>query len=75
MEYLYSVSNQQHELRDDVTCIRGTRFRIESDRPVPVQVDGDPAGFTPAEICVTPTKISLFVPEEFSSEIVERISA
>lgn len=75
MEYLYSVSNQQHELREDVTCLRGTRFRIESDKPVPIQVDGDPAGFTPAEITITSAKISLFVPEEFSSEHVERISA
>lgn len=75
MEYLYSVSNQHHEMREDVICLRGSRFRIESDHPVPIQVDGDPAGFTPAEIRVSSAKISLFVPEEFSSESVERISA
>ena len=34
--------------------LAGRRVRIESDVPVPIQVDGDPAGFTPAEICVLP---------------------
>jgi diacylglycerol kinase family enzyme len=75
MEYLYSVSNQRHEVRDDVICLQGTRFRIEADGPVPVQVDGDPAGFTPADVCVGPSKVSLFVPAGFTSENVERISA
>jgi diacylglycerol kinase family enzyme len=31
--------------------------------PVPVQCDGDPAGFTPAEISVLPGALTLFVPQ------------
>lgn len=41
--------------------LRGRRIRIESDRPVPVQADGDPAGTTPVEIIVEPAAVRLLV--------------
>jgi diacylglycerol kinase (ATP) len=42
--------------------VRGRRFRIESDEPVPYQVDGDYGGTTPVEIEVTPRPFRLIVP-------------
>lgn len=41
--------------------LRGRRITIESDRPVPIQADGDPIGTTPAEITVEPSSIRLIV--------------
>ncbi|MBD3672256.1 MAG: hypothetical protein HUJ26_01905 [Planctomycetaceae bacterium] len=73
MEYLYYVTNRWHEERDDVTCLSARRFRIESEVPVPLQVDGDPAGFTPVEVEVSSSKVTLLVPEKFPSETTERI--
>jgi YegS/Rv2252/BmrU family lipid kinase len=60
--YLYKVVRGVHEALDDVTCVRAQRVRIESDVPVPVQADGDPAGWTPIEISVLPSAFECFVP-------------
>ncbi len=38
-----------------------TRVRITSDRPTPVQADGDPAGMTPVEIGIIPSASTLVV--------------
>ncbi|MEZ6066995.1 MAG: diacylglycerol kinase family protein [Planctomycetaceae bacterium] len=40
----------------------GTRIRIESDSPLPVQADGDPAGCTPVELTIEPSAGTLVVP-------------
>jgi len=73
MEYLYYVTNRWHEERDDVACLSGRRFRIESETPVPLQVDGDPAGFTPVDVEVSSSTVSLLVPQKFPTEQMERI--
>jgi len=51
-----------HETSSTVTRLRGRKFRIESDTPVPIQVDGDEAGTTPAEITIQPLALEFFVP-------------
>src|SRR5437763_13748522 len=52
VRYLCNLALGTHERLWDVASLRGRRVRIESDVPVPIQLDGDAAGFTPAEICV-----------------------
>jgi diacylglycerol kinase family enzyme len=47
----------------DVQSLSGRRVRIESDVPVPIQLDGDAAGFTPAEISVVPGALQVIAPE------------
>jgi YegS/Rv2252/BmrU family lipid kinase len=41
---------------------KGTRVTIESPEAVPVQLDGDPGGFTPIEIDLLPTPLPFIVP-------------
>jgi YegS/Rv2252/BmrU family lipid kinase len=41
---------------------RGARVRIEADAPVPMQRDGDPFGFTPAEVSIEPAALRVIVP-------------
>lgn len=60
--YLGLIYYRWHDHVKDIVPLRGRRFRIESDEPVPMQIDGDPAGFTPAEISVDPNVGELFVP-------------
>ena len=60
--YFYKVASGRHERLVDVTSLRARQIRIESDRPAPIQVDGDPAGWTPVEICVLPAALELLVP-------------
>lgn len=64
LRYLYKVARGTHERLSDVEIVRATRVRIESDQPVPVQVDGDPGGMTPVELAVLPAAVDLLVPGE-----------
>jgi len=63
LRYLYKVSLGMHEELDDVQTAWAQRVRIEADEPVPIQVDGDPAGWTPAEILVLPSALDVLVPD------------
>jgi diacylglycerol kinase (ATP) len=40
---------------------RARRLRVTSEVPVPVQLDGEAAGFTPVEVEVLPAALSLVV--------------
>ncbi len=60
--YFYNVMRGRHESLSDVRSLQATKFRVESDIPVAVQVDGDPAGFTPVEIRVLPAAGQFLVP-------------
>lgn len=62
MRYLCNLALGTHERLWDVESLRGRKIRIESDVPVPIQVDGDSAGSTPAEICVLPGALEVVVP-------------
>lgn len=66
MSYLYNIRRGRHESLPDVVSRRSASFRIESEVPVPVQIDGDPAGFTPVEVRISPQPMRLIVPEHFS---------
>lgn len=60
--YLGLIYYRWHEQVRDVISLKGKRIRIESEEPVPIQIDGDPAGFTPVEINVETNVGELFVP-------------
>jgi diacylglycerol kinase family enzyme len=60
--YFFKVFGNCHERLGDVLSVRGSRIRIESDVPVPVQLDGDPAGWTPAEFRILPAAAEVLVP-------------
>ena len=45
-----------------VTMRQARAVRVESDEPVPYQVDGDPGGVTPVELEVAPNQYRLIVP-------------
>ena len=62
LRYLYHVLLRRHESLEDVGSFRATRFQIQSDIPVPVQVDGDPCGTTPVDIDVLPQALQVFCP-------------
>jgi YegS/Rv2252/BmrU family lipid kinase len=46
----------------DAATVRGRTVRIEADRPVPVQVDGDPFGTTPLDVSLRPGAARVLVP-------------
>ena len=63
LRYLTAVTSGRHEQLADCRTARVRRMRIESPRPVPYQVDGDPGGVLPLEIEVLPGRMTLLLPE------------
>ena len=55
----------RHEKHPLVQCLKAKKIRVECDREVPAQVDGDPAGFTPATVEVHPMAFKVLVPKMF----------
>lgn len=51
------------ERRRAVVCLQLSGATITCDEPVPVHLDGDPAGTTPVEISLLPRALTLFVPD------------
>lgn len=62
--YFYNVMRGTHESLRDVRKLQAARIRVEADRPVAVQVDGDPAGMTPVEVRVLPGALEVMVTVE-----------
>ena len=60
--YFFNLVCGRLERLPDVKSVTATRVRWESDVPVPVQVDGDPAGWTPAEFSILPGAVEIIIP-------------
>jgi YegS/Rv2252/BmrU family lipid kinase len=54
----------EHLQAEGVVYARGKKIHIESPQPVPMQIDGDPAGHTPVEIDLLPVQVRFIVPIE-----------
>jgi diacylglycerol kinase (ATP) len=61
LRYLSGVMFGQHEAMEGVVHVQTRRLRIESDRAVPYQLDGDPGGELPVEITIEPGRLTLLV--------------
>jgi len=62
ISHLLRAAAGEHLMGEGVVYTKGRRIHITSTHPVPVQADGDPAGFTPTEIDLLPTRVSFIVP-------------
>ena len=62
LRYFCNLALGKHETLEDVETLQCRGVRIESDEPVPIQIDGDPAGSTPVEMCVLPGVLEVVVP-------------
>jgi diacylglycerol kinase (ATP) len=60
--YTLAILRGRHLRRPDVHHRRAKGFRLSSSEPVPLQTDGDPAGWLPATVEVLPRKLTLMVP-------------
>jgi diacylglycerol kinase family enzyme len=62
LRYLGYVALGRQRVLPDYQAALVTRVRIESDKPVPYQLDGDPGGFLPLDIEVLPERMTLLAP-------------
>ncbi len=53
---------RRHPLKGNVTYRRVKDVTIETDRPVPSQIDGDVGPSTPLHVSVEPSKVKLIIP-------------
>lgn len=67
LKYLGSVVLRLHRMLQEAAYRQGRKIEIDSDEPVPIQLDGDPAGSTPVTIEVIPGRLRLLAPAEFFS--------
>jgi diacylglycerol kinase (ATP) len=61
-EILMLVATGEHPLREDVVYVKGRSVTVDSDMPVPVQIDGDSAGHTPLHVELLPNRVPFLVP-------------
>ena len=66
--HLGSILLRRHRQRRSVQTAQVRCVRISSDRPVPVQMDGDPRGALPVEVRVRPQRLTAIVPEEWTNQ-------
>ncbi len=52
----------EHLDAEGVVYLKGRKIRVESDEPVPVQVDGEAADFTPLKVDLLPARVPFMVP-------------
>lgn len=57
--------------RSDVESFTAKSIRVESDAPVPIQIDGDPAGTTPTTVTLEPKALRAFANEGFLSQLAK----
>jgi diacylglycerol kinase (ATP) len=62
LRYCGLLRGHRHVMHPDIPAASGQKIRIESDVPVPVQIDGDPCGHSPCSIEVAAAQGRLLVP-------------
>jgi diacylglycerol kinase family enzyme len=62
LRYLTGVVFGKHQGWHDCVVLQTRGLRLESDRPVPYQLDGDPGGELPVEVEVVPGRLTVMVP-------------
>jgi YegS/Rv2252/BmrU family lipid kinase len=56
--------------RSDVELLRVRELSIQTDSPVPFQLDGELAGMTPSVFTVAPRALRVIVPKDFRSDLI-----
>ena len=67
--HLLRTVRRRQQGNANVLFLRGRRITIESDEPLPIQIDGDLAGTTPATIELRPQAATVIVPPGLSSPL------
>ncbi len=60
-QFLHAAAGE-HVLTEGAVYARGKEIEVRSATPLPVQIDGDSAGFTPTRIDLLPIRVPFIVP-------------
>lgn len=67
--HLASLTLGQYARDPTVHFYRGRSFTIETRKPLPIHVDAEPMGTTPAEISVTPHALTVVLPPKLPTHL------
>jgi diacylglycerol kinase (ATP) len=62
LRLLPAVRHGAHVHAPEVEVLRATALQVEAERPLPLMLDGEPAGQTPARFAVAPAGLTVLVP-------------
>jgi diacylglycerol kinase family enzyme len=68
LRYLSGIFAGDYSSWSDCQKKRVRKVRLESDQPVPVQLDGDPAGFLPLDIEILPGRLNLIATKAWAAK-------
>jgi diacylglycerol kinase (ATP) len=66
--YLGEVMFGQHQLLEDFSQVQAAELRVESESPVPYQLDGDPGGELPLAVRSLPGRLRVIVSREWAEK-------
>jgi diacylglycerol kinase (ATP) len=69
LRHILSVLRGRHHRDPKVETYRARRVELRADRPLPVHLDGEPAGHTPTTIAVVPRALRVIVPSWASGSL------
>ncbi|MGA1874549.1 MAG: diacylglycerol/lipid kinase family protein [bacterium] len=69
LRYMAGVALSHPSIFPDVVCYRGRKIEVRSTSPIPVELDGDFAGYTPVVCQVIPKSVPLILPDRKYSRI------
>jgi diacylglycerol kinase (ATP) len=61
IKHFLAAFTGEHLQGEGVVYAKGKKVKVTSHEPVAVQADGDPAGFTPVEMEILPTRVGFLV--------------
>lgn len=72
MKYIWYLYFGRHINHPRINCFRGCDIVLETEAPVPVHSDGDPAGITPMRCSVQKQALRLLVPTTAPSDLLSQ---
>lgn len=69
LRHIIGVVIGRHHRDPKVQTYRARQVEVYADRPLPVQLDGDPVGYTPTSIVVVPRALRVIVPSWASGSL------
>ena len=69
--HLFGILSGQHLKDPKIETYRARHIEIRGDKPLPLHMDGDPAGYTPVRITLLPKALRIIVPTWTSEQLFE----
>lgn len=75
VRHVISVLRGKQLENPEIDVYRGSQVTIRCDRSLPVQVDGEPAGYTPVTVSVVPKALQVIIPSQGCETLFEGFKA